>query len=412
MTKIINREAEGVKGSRLQKLRALKLILEKLNTGKFTQCYTALEVDGDLNFVHVEEGSNSITYLEEDKNYDTGSSFSFASKEILNTMVMFLDVWIKNKFDSSIFFGFYATNKTTKERTSEKTKRLLIEIPVIGILESVVRKDYLHDNNILQSVKKLVLDYYKTSYEKQTDDVNGYEEMIENFDDNTWLKFLDLIEFNFVENDDLELLKNEVLKTIKEMKYYDTQSEGKEEFIYSYLMEELDSRQNANEYSQKFLHKADIELAFYKAKGKINNLESDNTYEMWNDENALPNDKRCIEEKMLSVCKDLRSQYIFQKNRISSRSKIEEKRAADEQSFLALKYRVFEKCYDVLDEQIHLVDTFDEKIIREIFNKLKDTAMTEVNNLAKKYSYSEYNNETIIIGIIHNLFDECYLALD
>ncbi|MGB5919273.1 hypothetical protein [Arcobacter sp.] len=412
MSKIINREAEGVKGPRLQKLRALKLILEKIDTGKFTQCYTALEVDGDLNFVNVPENSTRKIYLEEDKNYNTSSSFSFASKEILNTMVIFLDVWISNRFDSSIFFGFYATNKIAKERTSDKTKRLNIIIPESGILQSVINKDYLSQNDILQSVKKLVIDYYKTSYERQNSTVNGYQDTIEKFDDNTWINFLELIEFNFIENDDLELLKNEVIETIKKMKFYDTQVEGKEEFIYSYLMEELDSRQNASEYSQKFLHKSDIEVAFYKAKGKISNLEVDKTYEMWDNKTTFTNDKRSIEEKMLSVCKDLRSKYIFQKNRISSRSKIEEQRAADEQSFLALKYRIFEKCYDILDEQVNLITSFEESTITNIFNILKYESMLEVKNLSSKYYYSEYDNETIVLGIIHNLFDECYLSLD
>lgn len=412
MSQIINREAEGTKGSRLQKLRALKLILEKLNTSNYTQCYTALEADGDVNFVNTEENKPTKRYLEEDKNYNTETSFTFVSKEILNTMVIFLDVWISNKFDSSIFFGFYATNKIGKEKVSDKIRTLNITIPDKGILQSVIDKDYLNQNTILQDLKKLIIDYYSKSYQKQSASISGYLGLIKNFKDEDWKKFLELVEFNFVENDDLETLKNDIIKTIKQMKFYDTQLEGKEEFIYSYLMEELDKKQNANEFSQKFLHKSDIELTFLKAKGKEINLEPDKTYKMWNNQTTLTNDKRSIEEKILKVCSNLQNRYLVKKNMLASRSKIEEQNSLDEQSFLSLKYRVFEKCLEILDIYLEQIDIFDENTITDIFLLLKAEVMQELEILSKKYHYSQYNNETIVVGIIHNLFDECYLALD
>lgn len=411
MAQTINREAEGVKGSRLQKLRALKLILEKINSGAFTQCYTALEADGDVNFIHAPVESIETKYLEEDKNYDTDSSFTFSSKQILNTMVIFLDVWIANKFDLSIFFGFYATNRFAKERNSDKIKALGIQIPEKGILQSVIEKDYISDNGILEIVKKLIIDYYEKSYEKQSNTIVGYLDIIKEFEDETWLKFLNIIEFTFTEDDDLEALEREVIEVIINMKFYDTQLEGKEKFIYAYLMDELDKRQNASEFTQKFLHQADIELTFMKAKGKGTNLEPDKTYEMWT-KSTLTNDKRSIEDKLVIVCSNLREKFIFKKNMITSRSKIEEQSSTDEEAFLSLKYRIYEKCFDILDTYIKTVSTFDENTITDILDKLTDESMKEMELLSKKYSYAQYDNKNIIAGIIHNLFDECYLAFD
>jgi len=87
----IKREASDKhKGILLQKLRAIKLALNTMLEQPLTQLHIAIESDGDV-FIY----SDTRKLLEENKNYDS-KKFSFASHQILNTLVYFIDYWLRD----------------------------------------------------------------------------------------------------------------------------------------------------------------------------------------------------------------------------------------------------------------------------------------------------------------------------
>lgn len=118
MTKTIPREAnDKSKGFTLQKLRATSLMLTQVKKNSSNVFIAAVEYGGD---VYLDDGSK---YVEENKAYGS-KDFSFASGEIKNTLVYFLDFWLNNHRDDKIRFGFYSTNKVAKEIKAGKIKDL------------------------------------------------------------------------------------------------------------------------------------------------------------------------------------------------------------------------------------------------------------------------------------------------
>ena len=99
VTNTINRDAgDKSKGPRLQRFRALELLFNAHQMEHVSHVYVATECEADVS-IHLASKSDSSTFLEENKNYDEATAFTFASKQILNTMVSFLDVTVhQNQF--------------------------------------------------------------------------------------------------------------------------------------------------------------------------------------------------------------------------------------------------------------------------------------------------------------------------
>ena len=86
----INREAsDKTKGFRLQKVRAIELMLKSINKDTDSVFYTAIENVEDVSHWHVEDNSQK-NYYEEDKNYAAdGSQYNYSygvCKEGLNVV--------------------------------------------------------------------------------------------------------------------------------------------------------------------------------------------------------------------------------------------------------------------------------------------------------------------------------------
>lgn len=244
------------KGFTLQKLRATSLMLTYLNNTPPNDFLAAVEFAGDIYL-----DTERKTYLEENKAYES-KDFSFASVEVKNTMVYFLDYWLNNKRNTAIRFGFYATNKIVKEINSKTVKGLEITLPDHPILELLIEKKYAEEN-FLPTVKKIVLNEYYLQYkdnEKYPLDKSHYSD-IEKFDDADWIAFLDNIDWQF-EQDDISVLEDKVLKQISEIKFAGINIEGKEPFIRAQLFYELELRQIKTKSEERFITADYIELTY------------------------------------------------------------------------------------------------------------------------------------------------------
>lgn len=256
-TRTIQREAgDTAKGFTLQKLRATSLMLSHFSSDRSIDFVAAVEYGGD---VYVE--NERLSYVEENKAYDS-KNFSFASPEIRNTLVYFLDYWLKNERNSAITFGFYTTNNIAREITAGAVKELSIELPAEPILELLIAKKY-DETDLLPAVKKLILNEYKTQYNNNKNFTleESHYTTLEKFGDKEWIAFLDTIKWKF-QQDDIEALENKVVEQIGKVTFPGLSILGKERFIRAELFYELEVRQNKKKSAERFIDKNFIELTF------------------------------------------------------------------------------------------------------------------------------------------------------
>ena len=403
----INREAsDKTKGFRLQKIRVIEYMLDGIATCPKPLFYSAIE---HIEDIYVKDRSNDgDETLEENKNYDPGSKFTFNSHEILNTMVSFIEIWLKNQFSDNLKLSFYSTNNYGKEQTSKVVTDNNITLPDKPILEKLMASDYDY-KNVLPSVKAFVIAEYKAQYNKPGHP--GRIAAIEKLTDSDWKKFLGCIDWKFGEFDEVAK-KQEVLDKIKSCKHFSTALATKEGTIFAELMEMYDERQNIKDPTEKFIHSSEIELVFVKATSDPTHLIIDPVWQLWS--NMPQSDSRNLKDKIKQVCNDYSDRKIEQHALKVARSLIEQTTFMTDKSLLSLKYRVFEHCNDYLLNYLGKRQTAEpilESEIDDLLKKLIDEANTVINDLSKKFSYT-HNNQKLIDGLILELFDSCYLAFD
>jgi len=107
ISETINREAADTsKGFRLQKIRAIKLMLDSIKNDADAVFFTAVENVEDVSHQVVENGVET-TYYEEDKNYDTSGNFTIFSPPVRNTLVSFFDIYLGQfKTSKNVYLGF------------------------------------------------------------------------------------------------------------------------------------------------------------------------------------------------------------------------------------------------------------------------------------------------------------------
>ncbi|WP_295792276.1 hypothetical protein [Mucilaginibacter sp.] len=247
---VIKREAgDKTKGFTLQKQRAIGLFFKAIKDNPNAHINVAIEFKGDVYLQNEQEG-----YVEEQKNYDPNTKFTFNSPQILNTLVYFLDIWLNKEKSSNIKFGFYSTNGTTKESQTSTTKALFIALPDAPILDLLVKKDYT-DANLFDTIHKYLLNEYKEQYKVSIDNKFNIIEV------STFIGLIDW-SFNQVNEKDYE---PEIILQINqsEFKSY-LKSNFQTQIAYACLMHALEKRQDAADPLEKLINKDSVENIFLK----------------------------------------------------------------------------------------------------------------------------------------------------
>ncbi|WP_162799843.1 NACHT domain-containing protein [Pedobacter jeongneungensis] len=249
--KNIKREAgDKTKGFTLQKQRAISLALDELEHVDNVSVNVAIEYKGD---VYLQNGKNG--YVEEEKNYHKDTKFTLNSNQILNTMVYFLQLWLDSEKSASSRFGFFSTNQIGSEGISDRSKKLDITFPNYSILEKIVTHQVEQDKQDLAILSSFIFDEYKIQYDPTNSPTLNDSELIQ---------FLQQISWQFNQPDE-KSYEDILLKKIKSSKFYtDPQNRFAPNHIYAELMLALEKKQDQGDLLQKFLSKADIELAFLK----------------------------------------------------------------------------------------------------------------------------------------------------
>ena len=249
--KVIKREAgDKTKGFTLQKQRAIALALDELEKLDNLFVNVAIEYKGD---VYLQSGKNG--YVEEEKNYQKDTKFTLNSNQILNTLVYFLQLWLDSGKSTSSRFGFFSTNQIGSEITSDRSKKLAVTFPDYSILEKISTHQVEQDKQYLAIILGFILDEFNLQYGPIDTPPLDETELIQ---------FLQQITWHFDQPDD-KSYEGIILEKIKTSKFYlDTQNRFAPNYIYAELMLALEKKQDQTDLLQKFLTKADIELAFVK----------------------------------------------------------------------------------------------------------------------------------------------------
>lgn len=250
----VNREAgDKTKGFTLQKQRAIALFFDTIENYPNAHINVAIEYQGDVYLQNQEKG-----YIEEQKNYDDKTSFSFNSHQITNTLVYFLHIWLSNNKSALIKFGFYSTNSIAKEKKTERVSRLEITLPKEPILALIITKSY--EDTLLDSVRKYLIHEYTEQYDT---------DISKELDDASLIAFLDSICWSF-EQDNEKDYKDEIFLKIKESKYSNhLENKYHLELVYAGILVKLEEKQDEPDLLLKFLNNDIVENVFLKvASGK------------------------------------------------------------------------------------------------------------------------------------------------
>jgi len=411
MSQTIDRDAgDKSKGPRLQKFRALELLFDALRVRKVTQAYIATEFEADVS-IHTASDCASSSYLEENKNYEETTSFTFASRQVLNTIVSFVDSWIAWGCDPEIRFGFYCPNSVGKERSTERTRLLGIEWPQLPILQklSQANTDTPVDSATAHMLAILIKDEYRKQY--QDKQITGNEAAINAWSPEQWQAFFGQISWKLGESDDAQL-KREVISLIKSSKYYQQQHAGKEELIAASAIELLDERQGLPRPKDRFVHLSDIELLFFKvAASQAVNLP-DPAWRMWEGLPA-PSDARNITSKVLDASTVVPRSHIGRWSRKAASGFNTQLSYGTDKSLLALKYRIYTACADRWGEFVegNKGQVITSSAITIWVNEMATYCHELIAQLQSDHQYI-ISNFVFVEEMIWVLIDECYLAFD
>lgn len=409
MTQIINRDAaDKAKGFRLQKLRAATLLLRAANDlSNVNFYYAAIEAEEDVTIIKTVDLSTE-QIIEEDKNYSPDSNFTIYSEAVLNTLVIFFDIYIGkwHKSQSTVFtFSFYTTTNFGKEKKQKLSDGTIIELPdkpILGILQSSA--DISDD--IANIVKAILLVEYKKQYEKKPG--KGYLKALEDICLEEFKVFLKKINWLSGQENESEL-QGSAEKLIKSCKYYQLSMSGKEQLILAKILDKIDERQHFTDFAERFINSAEVELIFKMAESEVSDQLLDPIWKELQRLSAEITDKRNLEEKLLDSCPTYPRAKIATLARKACGSKTEED--ASNKSFLSLKYRVFEACEGYFFDNEKFSETVGQDSIDATIKSLQKKAVDAIEELKKDYTYTVSNKESIS-GIVVNLIDSCFICFD
>lgn len=405
----INREVgPQSKGFRLQKLRAIRLLLDELEKPGVS-VFVAIECQDDV-YMRSSQGDQVWEYTESDKNFASKNSFTFMSSEVKNSLISFLDCWIYNKMSDSLYFGFYTNIDCGKERQSETTEKLSVTLPSKPILEILMNEPI--EDTLLNDLKKVVIAEYEEQYKKKDNGGKsklGNLPLITSFTNDIWRDFFSKIRWQFGQEDDDQLEKALIDKIRGSSIYPSVNLGGREKYVLAGLEILIDKKQKEPHFHMRLIDKSDVQVAFLEvASGVYKSI--DPIHQIW--EGMEPPDKRSINEKVLSVCKSYDSKKLERIARKIASIKIELNNL-DSKDRGSLKYRVYEACEEKLSNLItkNADQEITALIVDDWLGDLSDVAQSHLKDKGNDFTYP-LNSQDSVRKIVLELFDSCYLAFD
>ncbi|HDR8488772.1 TPA: hypothetical protein QC445_005719 [Bacillus cereus] len=404
---IVNRDAsDKYKGFRYQKFRVALKMLQLIKLNSKNNIIALPEYREDGHFID-DEGNE---HLEQDKLYEKG--FSFNSPEILKTMINFLDNYIELKKDPYINFIFFTNTSYVSENQTKKLTQIGLKVLKKPILEYLVEKDFNYD--VVNFISKYLIHTYRETYSIEEDKPETYHInylKIKKMTNDEWLEFLKKISLKFDESD-LEILSQELDKEIKECQFFSAEHFGKENLIKRNLLDVIDERMTQKHVTQKIINVDSVRIIYKETESMNSELMIDEIYPYWDDvENESEGEVlRNLKEKILKVCPEFKGNTIKRYSREAATVKDEIKRF-DKRQINSLKYRVYESMGKFFDEEFKYNENFTYEHLNEVIRTLRESVVTDLNELKKDYNYGVRNDITVQ-KVAMLLIDECFYSFD
>lgn len=404
---VIERDVgEQAKGPRLQKLRALSLLLDAIEKHDQANALCAVEYCADVS---IKDASTDTVkhYLEEDKNYDAATSFTLMSEPVRNTIVIFLDSWAQRRFSRNVLFGFYTPNTIAKERNTESTIQLGITWPSEPMLKLLAAKTGLCAE-VINTFRTIVLAEYRTQYTSPTNP--GHINTFDGWSDSDWIDFIQQVHWGFGQEDEAAL-EATLITRIKSCKHYHNGLSGREHFIISEMLNLLDRRQILSDPTERTVHVAELVLLFHEIAAGQRRLP-DPAWKTW-EALPAPADTRNLEAKVLAVSPALPRVTVGRWSRTASNSLIEQENLRHDKTVLSFKYQVFDACEKALSELVEANNgnPITQGKIEEWVEALIAVAQARITDRSQDYIYPVRSNE-FLRGLVWELIDSCFLAFD
>lgn len=404
---IIDRDASAqVLAIRLQKLRAISLLLEGMEQSGSAHVYCAIENGGDAVVV-MSDHEKTAEYSEENKNYDEESAFSFASHAVLNSMVIFVDSWLKRLASPNLFFGFYSTNGIKKERLAGRAVALAISLPDKPILE-LLRDRNLDYPGLLPAVQAFVLNEYQSQYAGKAS--SGHLVEIQGWTQENWKGFLLKISWQLGQADEATV-EADVLLRLRQSQHFDQTLSGKESLILSAFMDEIERAVKNHDPTERFVHSAQLRCILSELRTGVYK-KLDPTWKAW-DDLPPPSDTRNLKEKLHDTSETIDKLLIESLSRKAAKGAYELNEYKDDKSFRALRYQIYDICFDKLIPVVerHKTKPLSDTEISACIEELMLAVNAHLSDKLKDFTYV-IRNEDSLRGLLLNLFDSCYLAFD
>ncbi|HJV16054.1 MAG TPA: hypothetical protein VJ546_01470 [Bacillales bacterium] len=404
MSTIKREVGEQGKGFRLQRLRAIKLLLEKINASQKAIIYAGTEYLDDV-YVKSIDNEKVDVIAEGDKNYDSKNAFSFMSNEVKNSLISFLDCWFQYNSEGLIFC-FYTNVKIGKEYKTRYVKGLNITLPDKPVIELLIKKDF-DNEHLLTTVKTVLVDEYKKQYKGKESD--GFLQPLEEMSDELWISFLNKIDWKF-EQEDEEELEQTLIEEIRKQSQYTVDLNGKETYVIAALLDEFEKRQNYKDHLGRLISDAQVKLKLLEVANSQYKM-SDPVYEQW-EKLEPPSDKRNLDEKIKAVTRMYSKRKLGMFARKIGAVKLELAKI-DSKDKGAYQYRIYDACEERL---LEILDSYDGSEVepRVVDGWIDDLVQFAEKHLAEKskdFTYPFKNKDTLRNTVLE-LFDSCYLSFD
>ncbi|MFD1168908.1 hypothetical protein [Oceanobacillus caeni] len=398
----INRDAgDKSKGFRLQRLRAIELLIDKIEeTDRKAAVFASTEYLDDV-YIKTVTPEGSDTYTEGDKNYDESKKFSFMSKEVTNSLIIFLDNWLNCDLSENLYYCFYTNVNYTYEKNTELIKELKITLPKLPILDYLTKNQL--DDQVIDCIKKRLIYEYKQQYKNKKG--NGYLKVIESFNNDNWLNFLSRISWKFGQYDDKELEKYLINKIKNRNFYTNIDISGKEDLLIDLLQARFEAHEEFSDPIANNVSAIHFENLLLKLARDIVKRE-DPVYDIWNSLEP-PTDNRGLKQKITDVNPSYKKYKIGIKARQVAVIKEEYEQLTDQEKG-SYRYRVFEACQQKL---VSLLENEEKVNIDDWLNELFIWTKQHIEDKSKDYTYA-IKSDDAIKGAILELIDSCFISFD
>lgn len=401
---VINREAgDKTKGFRFQKLRAAIRFLQRIDSNRDGLVHCAMELLEDS--VIIDGSSDAIISGEENKFY--GSSLSFNSSAIKNTVVAFLDLYFTFGQTSDLKLGVYASATVARERISvEKHSELGIisEQSFYNILEKLVNNQSLSSEE-LAIARSLATDEYIAQYQGKKG--AGFLSLLTAMPDEQFRDFLEGIDW-FVSDETNDTLEQSALEAVRASRFFTHRHANLENFLLSCILDELEKRSGKPIPLDRILSTDTIRGIFNEILLGSNTefRMEDPAVEEW--DALAANEFRNLEQKILSVCPAFNSSKLKILARICSLARSVEQEGQREMK--GLLRRILDVCESEL-LNMPSNQQMTERQVLDAIDHLTNVAEKHVTALQARYRYKQRDHHSIK-GAVLTLFDDCFLALD